>query len=277
MPRTVGLAGLVLLVVTVLVLPEPEPPAPPAPEPPEVATPLPPPQAPGDDPERLRETSRVRRFVPVYPGATFTPMGLLEANGNKMEMGFFETKASVREVLDYYTRVFGKRGRKVIEQAAANGGGTVNYYDETLGALVAVTASPKGGRGEPRTLVFPSVTAMPDGIFLKGQSVERLPQPPGLVTVMRVDDQTRGPAEGSTTLTQVAPGKPTRLAAYYREEMASRGYTLASKSSSPNAEVMDFLGPGERISLTLTPLSKEGEDESVITIVVEKTSKQKGT
>lgn len=276
-PRVVGLVGMVLLVVTVLVLPEQEPEVPSEPvEAEAVASPLPP-EADLSDPARLRETSRVRRLVPVYPGATFTPMGLLEANGNMMEMGFFEARASVREVMDFYTKEFGKRGRKVIEQPAANGGGTVNYYDETLGSLVAITATPKGGKGEPRTFVFPSVTATPDGIFLKPTALERLPQPEGLMTVMRVDDHTKGPTEGSTTLTQVARGSPVSLATFYRQEMTARGYVVAGKSSTPTVEVLDFQGPDERISITIAPMSKDGSDESVITVVVEKPQKQKGT
>ncbi|XXF80589.1 hypothetical protein P2318_12815 [Myxococcaceae bacterium GXIMD 01537] len=276
-PRTVGLVGLVLLVVTVLALPDPEPEPAPAPE--VAEQPAPEPQAPtASDPQRLRESSRVRRFVPVYPGSTFTPMGLLEANGNMMEMGYFETKASLREVLDFYNKEFGKRSSRVVEQLAPNGGGTVNYYDDALGALVAITATPRGGKGEPRIMVFPSITASPDGIFVKAQAPEELPRPDGLVTVMRVDDHTTGPTQGSSTLTQVARGTPTQLAAFYRQEMPARGYELQSKGSTATAETLEFIRPGERVSLSISSMaSQSGDNESVITVVTESKPKSKGT
>ncbi len=275
-PRMVGVVGVVFLVVTVLVLPEPTPEPAPRPAEPAMATPEVT-VADRADPQRLRESSRVRRLVPVFPGSTFTPMGLLEANGNKMEMGFFEAKASLNEVLDFYNREFGKRGRKVVEQPAPNGGAMVNYYDDTIGALVAVTVTPKGSAKAPRVLVFPSVTAAPDGIFLKAQAPERLPQPEGVMTVMRVDDHSVGPSQGSTTLTQVAPGTPGQLAAYYRKEMGSRGYAVISGRSVVNTEVLEFERSGERISLSISPMAKDGAAESVITVVTENTARSKGT
>lgn len=269
--KTAGVVGLVLLVATVLWLPDPEPepaqaPAAVAPEPP------PPPQ---EDPLRLRESSRVRRMVPVYPGATFTPMGLMEANGNMMEMGFFEAKASVREVLDFYTTEFGRRGH-VVEQPGANGDAALNYYDAGSGLLVSVTVTPTGTEREPKALVFPSVTAAPDGVFLKAQAVDRLPQPDGVVTVMRVDDKSTGPSQGSTTMTQVARGTPQQLSEYYRREMTARGYSAFEKRTSGTSEILGFERPGERVSMTLSPVTKDGAAESVVAVVVENTSDKKG-
>jgi hypothetical protein len=269
--------GVVALVVTVLLLPEspPEPsPARPAPEQAPSPEAL---QAERDDPQRLRESSRVRRMVPVYPGSTFTPMGLLEANGNMMEMGFFEAKAPIDEVVDYYMREFGKRGYRVVQQPSDNGGATVNYYDATLGMLVAITATPKETGREPRTVVFPSVTAAPDGILLKAQVPDDLPKPEDLVTVMRVDDHSSGPAKGSTTMTQVARGSPAQLSAFYRKEMGTRGYTVVGSSSSTRVEVLDFERPGQRVSITISPLSGDNHPESVISTVVENHPNRKGT
>jgi len=269
--------GVVALVATVLLLPESPPEPPPAP-PASEEFPSPDALQAGQDPQRLQESSRVRRMVPVYPGSTFTPMGLLEANGNKMEMGFFEAKAPITEVVDFYMREFGKRGHRVVQQPADNGGATVNYYDPTLGMLVAITATPKDtGRGEPRTVVFPSVTAAPDGILLKAQVPEGLPSPEGLVNVMRVDDHSSGPAKGSTTMTQVAQGTPALLAAFYRREMGTRGYTVVGSSSSTRVEVLDFERPGKRVSITISPLSDETNTESVISTVVENRPNRKGT
>jgi hypothetical protein len=274
-PKVAGVVGLVALVATILYMPEPAPEPTPAEPAPEVVEPEPAP-AQEDDPQRLKETSRVRRLVPVYPGATFTPMGLLEANGNKMEMGFFNVKATQREVLDFYLREFGKRGHRVAEQPAAGGGGAVNYYDDTLGVLVSVTVSKSGTEREPRTLVFPSVTAAPDGIFIKAQAPEKLPQPDGVMTVMRVDDHTQGPSENSTTVTQVAPGTPKVLKEYYRKEMTDRGFVVIGQQSASEVEMLDFERPGERVSFTISPLAKQGIAESLIAVVIEDTSKKKG-
>jgi hypothetical protein len=192
-----------------------------------------------------------------------------------MEMGFFEVKAYVREVLDFYTKEFGKRGH-VVEQPGANGDAALNYYDASMGLLVSVTVTPSGSAREPKTLVFPSVTAAPDGIFLKAKAVDRLPQPEGVVTVMRVDDKSTGPSEGSTTLTQVARGTPQQLSEYYRREMTARGYAAFEKRSQGTSEILGFERPGERVSMTLSPVAKDGAPESVVAVIVENTSDKKG-
>jgi len=275
-PRVIGGVGLVALVVTVLVLPEapPEPEAAPEPTPAPVAAPLME-EGPAEDPLRLRESSRVRRLVPIYPGARFSPMGLLEANGNMMEMGVFDTTASTREVLDFYTREFGKRGRRVVEQPDDNGGGVVNYYDETLGVLVSVSAVRSGSGKAQRTLVFPTVVAAPEGMHLKAEAPASLPQPDGALTMLRVDDHSSGPSQGSSTVTQVAHGTPKQLVAFYLREFAARGYASLGKSTQADVEILEFEKEGERVSLTISPVQKEGPPESLVAVILEDPSKRK--
>lgn len=274
-PRMVGLIGVGLLVALALMPEAREEPAPSASA--EAAAPAPEmPEPPADDPMMLRESSRLRRLIPVYPGARLVPMGLMEANGNKMEMGYFQVKATAREVLDFYNKEFGTRGRRVVEQLDGTGGGLVNYYDSTLGSLVAVTAKPHVTGPEPVTLVFPSITAVPNGVLLKAEDPQNLPKPSGLVTLMRVDDHTRGPSEGSSTLTQIATGTPKELGAYYRQEMVARGYAVAESRTQEGVELIDFVKEGDRVQMTISPLNPSGTKvESVIAIVIEDATKRK--
>ncbi|EPX59108.1 hypothetical protein D187_003485 [Cystobacter fuscus DSM 2262] len=272
-PRALGLVGVLALIATVMWMPEapPEPEAE-APEPspaPRQEMPEPPPPIPSGTVQRLR------RLVPVFPGAQLIPMGQLQANGNPMEMGFFEVKASAREVMDFYIQQFEQRGRRVVEQPDGSGGGAVNYYDEKLGALVTVNVMAGGTQVSPSARVFPAIVEAPEGIHLKAEPPEMLPQPTGLVTVLRVDDQNPGPAKDSSTLTQIARGSPRELAGFYRKEMAVRGYSAVGGRSDKDVEVLDFERRGERVSVTLSAMNtKEGSPETIIAVVMETKQKE---
>jgi hypothetical protein len=260
-----GLGGLLLLVATAATLrePPPEPAAPPAPEPVPAMPPPPMPQA---------GTGRIDSLFPAYPGARVTPMGLMEANGNPMEMAYFETPEPVGQVLDFYAREFRRRGQRVVQQPDGSGGGAVNYYDERRGALVSVTAIGVGTAEQPRTMVFPSIVEAPEGIHLHGTAPDTLPRPPGALTVLRLDDRNPGPSEGSTTLTEMAQGTPQMLAGFYREQFAARGYTqVDSRSGRNGVEHLDFRGEGERLTISVSPVSKQGQPESLVTVVLERT------
>ncbi|MCY1017181.1 hypothetical protein [Pyxidicoccus sp. MSG2] len=263
--RVVGLGGLLLLVATAATLrePPPEPTAKPPPSPQDLPPVQPVPQV---------GSGRMQRIFPEYPKATVIPMGRLEANGNPMEMAYFETPGSAPEVLEFYAREFRRRGHRVVNQPDGAGGGAVNYYDATRGALISVTAIGVGGK-QPRTLVFPSIVDAPQGVHLKSSVPDSLPRPPGAVTVLRVDDSNPGPAEGSTTVTEVATGTPRMLADFYLEQLRGRGFSqVESRSGAQGVESRDFERPGERISLSISPVSKDGVPESFVTVVLERTT-----
>ncbi|MGE6762926.1 hypothetical protein ACQKGO_33255 [Corallococcus interemptor] len=264
--RWLGLGGLLALVATAALLKDPPPPAPelPArpPSTPEIALP---PAPPFPD----AGVGRVQRVIPPFPGETLIPLGRLVTNGSPMEMGYFETDHPPGEVLEFYARQFRLRGRHIVTQDDGAGGGSVNYYDDRLGALVAVTTIRVGGAAT-RTLVFPSLVEAPEGIHLGGTAPESLPQPPGVVTVLRVDEGSGGLSAGSTTLTQVAHGTPQMLAEFYRAQLPSRGYAPSGRRLARGVEVLEFERRGERLALTLSPLDKDGPPESLITFVLER-------
>lgn len=261
--RWLGLGGLLALIATAVLLKDP-PPAAPAPAPRPGVVDLPPaPPLPSSGAER------VRRVFPPFPGATMVPMGRLETNGSPMEMGYFETDHPPGEVLEFYAREFRLRGRDIVTQEDGAGGGAVNYYDAKLGALVSVTTIRSGGAA-PRTLVFPTLVEAPEGIHLQGTAPASLPQPPGAVTVLRVDERGSGPTAGSTTLTQVAHGTPQMLVAFYREQLPARGFTVVDGRTARGVELLEFQRPGERLSLSLSPVAKDGLPESLITLVIER-------
>jgi hypothetical protein len=264
--RAVALGGLLLLVATAATLREP-PPAPPAAEPaplPQDLPPVPPvPQA---------GSGRVQRLFPAYPKATVIPMGRLEANGNPMEMAYFETQSPAPEVLEFYAREFRRRGHRVVTQPDGAGGGAVNYYDSTRGALISVTAIGAGDK-PPRTLVFPSIVDAPEGIHLRSNVPASLPRAPGAMTVMRIDDRNPGPSEGNITVTEVASGTPSMLADFYLAQFRERGFSqVESRSQAHGVEVRDFERPGERVSLSISPVAKDGLPESLVTAVLEQTA-----
>jgi hypothetical protein len=266
--RVIGLGGLVLLAVTAVVMREPPPPEP-SPSSASAVGPSAgaPPVAPPPPPAAL---SRVSKLFPVFPGAHFIPMGQLEANGNPMEMAFFDTRSPASDVLEFYAREFRQRGYRVDTQLDGKGGGAVNYYDPTMGALISVTAIGVGSKHEARTMVFPSIVEAPEGIHLQGSAPEALPQPPGAVTVLRVDDRSPGPSEGSATVTQVAHGTPGMLADFYKEQMAGRGFAQVHRRTVQGVELLDFERAGERVSLSVSPITKEGLPESLVTVVLER-------
>ena len=260
--RWLGLGGLLALIATAVLLKDPPPQAPaPTPRPVVDLPPAPPLPSSGAD--------RVQRVFPPFPGATMVPMGRLETNGSPMEMGYFETDHPPSEVLEFYAREFRLRGRDIVTQEDGAGGGAVNYYDAKLGALVSVTTIRSGG-AMPRTLVFPSLVEAPEGIHLQGTAPASLPQPPGAVTVLRVDERGSGPTAGSTTLTQVAHGTPQMLVAFYREQLPARGFTVMDGRTARGVELLEFQRPGERLSLSLSPVAKDGLPESLITLVIER-------
>ncbi|QAT84288.1 hypothetical protein EJ065_2716 [Corallococcus coralloides] len=264
--RWLGLGGLLALVATAALLKDPPAPATEAPaKPPTTPQVALPPAPPFPD----AGVGRVTRVIPPFPGAVMVPMGRLVTNGSPMEMLYFETDHPPGEVLEFYARAFRMRGRHVVTQDDGAGGGSVNYYDERLGALVAVTTIRVGG-ATTRTLVFPSWVEAREGIHLQGTAPASLPQPPGAVTVLRVDEGNDGLGAGSTTLTQVAHGTPQMLAEFYRAQLPARGYTPSDLRLARGVEVLDFERPGERLSLTLAPLDKDGPPESLITFVLER-------
>jgi hypothetical protein len=226
--------------------------------------------APAPPPALPPGKSRVDKLFPVYPGARFSSMGKLEANGNPMEMSYFHTSSPAGEVLEFYRQEFRKRGYHVVTEPDGDGGGAVNYYDPVMGALISVTAVGMGSGREARTMVFPSIVEAPQGVHLAASAPESLPQPPGAVTVLRVDDQNAGRSEGSATVTQVAHGTPQMVADFYRKEMAARGFAQSEGRTSKGVEMLDFDRAGEHVSLSVSPVNKEGLPQSLVTLVMER-------
>lgn len=271
--RVVGFGGLMLLVVTAVVLREP-PPAPPGADGSganvaAVAPTLPP--APPLPPTR----TRVDKLFPVYPGAHFASMGNMEANGNPMEMSYFDTASPAGDVLAFYREEFRKRGYHVVTEPDGDGGGAVNYYDPVMGALIAVTAVGVGSGRDTHTMVFPSIVEAPQGVHLAASAPESLPQPPGAMTVMRVDDRNSGHTQGSSTVTQVAHGTPQMVADFYKTEMAARGFKQNESRNAKGVEMLDFERAGEHVSLSVSPVQKEGLPQSLITLILEQVPLEK--
>ncbi|TQF15319.1 hypothetical protein FJV41_14220 [Myxococcus llanfairpwllgwyngyllgogerychwyrndrobwllllantysiliogogogochensis] len=265
--RILGLGSVLLLVVTAAALREP-PEAPPE-APPSTPAPRPFITVPAH-PKPL--TSRFDGLFPPYPRARAIPMGRMEANGNPLEMAYFETPDPAGDVLEFYAREFRKRGHRIATEADGAGGGAISYYDAKRGALVAVTTVGVPGP-EPRTQVFPSIVEAPEGIHLQARAPEFLPRPPGAQTMLRVDERNPDTTEASTTITEVAQGTPDVVAGFYRKQLEALGY--ASKQTPPSShgvELLDYQKPGQRLSLSLSPVGKKGSPTTLVTLVLERTA-----
>ncbi len=212
--------------------------------------------------------SRLGEVFPAYPGTTQIPMGMLDANENAMEMAFFETRDPPGEVLAFFGRAFEARGQHV-EYVGEDEGGTVSYYDSSLGQLVSLHVMLSGDPNSRRTLVFPSIVDAPDGVSLSAAPIEALPTPEGASAVLRLDDRSMGRTGGARTMTQIAPGSPAELAAFYRETLPERGFALSSTRTEAETQVLEFGGELGNLSLTISPLATEGKPESVIAIIME--------
>jgi len=265
--RIIGLGGVLLLVATAATLREP-PEAPPE-APPSTPAPRPLITAPAH-PKPM--TSRFEGLFPPYPRAKAIPMGRMEANGNPLEMAYFETPDSAGDVLEFYAREFRKRGHRIDTKSDGEGGGAISYYDAKRGALVAVTTVGVPGP-EPRTQVFPSIVEAPEGIHLQAQAPEFLPRPPGAQTMLRVDERNPDTTAASTTVTEVAQGTPDVVASFYRKKLEALGYaSVETPPSAHGVELLDYQKPGERLSLSLSPVGKKGAPTTLITLVLERTT-----
>lgn len=262
--RVMGVGGVLLLVATAATLREPPPEPPTPPEPPRAASTFiaPPPNA-----EPM--TKRFLGLIPVYPRAKTIPMGRLEANGNPMEMAYFETTDTPGAVMEFYAREFHRQGHRTATEPDGAGGGAISYYDAKRGALIAVTTVGIGGN-PPRTQVFPSIIDTPEGMHLKAEAPGALPRAPGATTMMRIEDRNPGPTLGNTTVTEVARGTPASLATFYRQQFEQRGYAQKDARTEPQrVELLDFQKPGERISLSLSPMTHSESPETLVTVVIE--------
>ncbi|MCP3102130.1 hypothetical protein LZ198_24995 [Myxococcus sp. K15C18031901] len=264
--RVMGLGGLLLLVATAATLREP-PPANPSPAP-APARALEPVTAP---PHAEVLSKRFQGVIPAYPRTKLTPMGRMSANGNPMEMAFFETTDAADDVLEFYAREFRKAGHHLANEPDGAGGGAVSYYDAKRGAIISVTAIGLGG-AKPLTQVFPSIVEAQQGVHLQARAPASLPRPPGAMTMLRVDDHTPGPSKDSITVTEVAQGTPRALSDFYVKQFETRGYTLTEAPSfTQGVAYLDFIKPGERVSLSLSPVDTEGAPQTLVTVVLEQT------
>ncbi|NTX51480.1 hypothetical protein [Myxococcus sp. CA039A] len=264
--RVIGLGGVLLVVATAATLREPPPEPPPRPKPPTTTGALV--SAP---PNAQPMTKRFQGLLPAYPRAKAIPMGRLEANGNPMEMAYFETTDSAGEVMEFYAREFRRQGHRTATEPDGAGGGAISYYDAKRGALVSVTTVGIGGK-PPRTQVFPSIIDAPEGMHLKAVVPASLPRPPGATTMLRLEDRNKGPTEGNTTITEVAQGTPVGLASFYQQQFEQRGYVQKdARSEAEGVQLLDFQKPGERISLSLSPMGGPESGETLVTVVLERT------
>ncbi|AGC42152.1 hypothetical protein MYSTI_00803 [Myxococcus stipitatus DSM 14675] len=262
--RVLGVGGVLLLVASAATLrePPPEPPTPPKP-PPATGTLLAPPAS------AEPMSKRFLGLIPVYPRAKTIPMGRLEANGNPTEMAYFETTDAPGAVMEFYAREFHRQGHRTATEPDGAGGGAISYYDAKRGALIAVTTVGVGGTPQ-RTQVFPSIIDTPEGMHLKAEAPTVLPRAPGATTMMHIEDRNPGPTLGNTTVTEVAQGTPASLASFYRRQFQQRGYVEQDSRTEPQGvELLDFQKPGERISLSLSPMTHSEAPETLVTGVIE--------
>lgn len=244
--RWVGLGALVLLAVSSAAAPT-------------AATAL----GPGHD--GVRRADRFgTRFRP-FRGAQPIPMGLFDANGASMELSVFHVAAPAAEVLGHYARQFAE-GDRHVERRLGEAQGTVSFYDETIGALIAVHAFERSGAGPRATLVFTSLVEGAEGLQLSAQAPADLPRVEGAVTTLQVaaPGDARGP---STTVTQVVPGESGQVAAEYRAQLLSGGWRPVEERTLKGVQLIDLEREGGRMSLAVSPMEKDGAAESLVTIV----------
>ena len=234
--------------------------------------PLPPAEDPSAPLHEARE--ELRSLIPDYPGAVTIPMGRLEANGNAVNLVAFHTADTPEQVAAWYAAQFRRTGRTVRTQEDTQGSGlSVSYYHSERGLMVGVAATPlpsgKGRRGG--TLGLPSLTRVQDGVLLRAEAPRGFPTVPEAVTVMRLDDATGGPTQGSQTLVNLAPGTPREVAEGYLKAFAAQGYETVSQAPRDGTEVLEFKRGAESVRMTVSAAGqKEGAPaEALVTVIRE--------
>lgn len=214
----------------------------------------------------LRRADRFEKRHGPFPGARLTPMGVLDANGAPMELSVQNTPATVAEVLGHYERLFAQ-GNRHVDRNGDDEQGVASYYDDQVGALYSVQAI-RGGQGrEASTTVFTSIVDAPAGVRLAVEPPADFPSPEGLVTVLQIEDP-NGSRVANQTVTQVARGEADEVAAYYRQELGARGWTLEAQSKQGEVSFLEMNRVGSRLQVTISPLVSEAA-ESLVTLVRE--------
>jgi hypothetical protein len=226
--------------------------------------------------EAEQARGEVHALVPEYPRSVSIPIGHLEANGNPVTLVAFHTEDTPAEVAAWYTAVFRREGRRVRTQPDPQGSGlSVTFYDAARGVLVGVAALPlpRAKGQKPLTLGLPSVTKVEEGVQLRPEAPSDFPTAKDALTVLRLDDQTPGPTQGSQTLVNMVPGKPRAVAEQYLQSLAEQGYDVVSQAAREGTEVLEFKGPRETVRMTVSRAGggeAAASPESMVTIIRER-------
>jgi hypothetical protein len=216
-----------------------------------------------------RPPARFADQFPAYPGTRFIPMGVIDANGTPFELSVATSEATPSQVVEFFGREFQKAGSHPDFEGGAEEA-TVSYYDSATGALVSVHALPTVAGGKKATLIVSSIAEGPDRLKLSTETPTSLPTKDGTVTVMRLDERTL--SSGTSTITQIVPGTPAEVAETWRAQVRDLGWSVVESRTGENkVQMLHLVREGERAMVTISPMVKEGEPESVVATVMEKT------
>ena len=163
--------------------------------------------------------------LPQYPGAFVHPLSeQISGQGVEMNIAWFETKDSVKDVLWFYATKFKEAGKWGVAHMYSDNAGYVGYLDHDAGRMHLISALRQGGK----TTVFPSLSY--PGKMLQGGASP----PPNVPTLAGAEgnmvfdfgDKQR---MSKVWLTRVKQRALRDVVETYKQSLVEKGWSVAEK------------------------------------------------
>lgn len=199
--------------------------------------------------------------LPDYPGADVQPLGrAFKAQGEPMNVAWFETPDSVDQVLTFYGQAIAVRGHFVVRHRFHANHGYVGWFEPLSKRLHLVTVV----RNQQKSLVFPSVSTPGRLLERKQTAVPAwLPEVPGTQPPL-VFDFEEGANARRSTFTTIDGQSPEAVAKTYQSTLEARGYQVTPGADAEGGAVrLEATKQGSSASVVL----KRGEGAKVLVYV----------
>lgn len=188
--------------------------------------------------------------LPVYPGATPSPLGeTAAAGGVPLDVAWFETDDAIEDVMAWYeNRLSADESLTVVSHQFSGNSGYVGYRDGKTDVMHVVSFV-RQGEG---TMVIPSRARAGDLLHAEQRLPEWFPAPEGATGGMIVEMGEANTRQESVSAL-VKGADLLRLVEFYREALSHRGWKVEkARRESPSVGLVDASRPGQRLQVYLS-------------------------